>query len=95
MMNEAKEESRLIELNGVTTGILSRNQNHVVFYFRDEVHGEILVTADKECPLYYGSVKRKRLHLKVYLRGHTVIKHGGNFTNNYLVIKEVLKQEDM
>ncbi|RYI25082.1 hypothetical protein EVU96_25040 [Bacillus infantis] len=83
----------MIELNGTTAGVLAKNLHHVVFYFNDSVHGKILVTADRDCPLYYERIKRKRLKLKVYLRGHTVLKHGELFTNNYLFVKEILEQE--
>jgi hypothetical protein len=90
---EAKEESRLIELEGITAGVLAKSYHHVVFYFEDNIHGKILVTADRECPLYYERIKRQRMKLKVYLRGNTVLKDSGPFVNNFLIVKEVVKQE--
>jgi hypothetical protein len=92
---EAKAESRLIHLSGHINRILSRNQKHFIFFFWDEVHGELLVTADKESPLFYSQPKvGTKLELKVYLKGYTTRRtDGNNFTNNYLMVKEIVKKE--
>jgi hypothetical protein len=89
----AKEESRLIHLSGHVNRYLSKNHNRILFFFWDEVHGELLVTADNQCPLFYSHPKiGQKLELKVYLKGYTIQNSNkNNFTNNYLIIKEVVK----
>lgn len=85
------DEARLIDLYGVTTGIVGRDKNRISYFFFDEICGEIIIDAKSDCPLLYTNTKGKMYHLKVELRGVKGISKNNKkpFTKNLLIIKEV------
>lgn len=92
---ENKLKVQLIDLYGYSTGIKKKDNNSLIFYFNDFKYGHLVVTAERDCILYYQLLRDKEYHLRAVLKGLSFKRNDGqHITKNCLVIKEAKEMGD-
>ena len=82
-------EQKYFDFYGKVRKILYKNNKIIVFIFEDEALGDLYCRAGRETILYRNTIKHKRYHLQMALKGiYNINNRNEESLNNHLFVKK-------